>query len=271
VSCNFHRGGQCTRWHVERRLTAASHVRWVGRSSLFGRVGALQLILEFVFAERMGASMGCEDAYEVCGVRRCTQWAGVGAVLVGLTAAASATVVAGGMQVATVPSAVASTTDATPWVPRPNTLPPFFPDMSSQVSSQGTVRSPQGSDPVLDWVAKGSDAGQDIQSAVQTVQGAVGAGDVAGAKAACQQMSDAIKRLNATLPTPVPALTSEVRDVVDEIGAASSVCLKAGPDAGQAEIDSFTSHVNAAIAHFTRAQEIAAREAGPRPRPGLAN
>ena len=67
--------------------------------------------------------MGCEDAYEGCGVRRCTQWAGVGAVLVGLAAAVSAAVVAGGTQVANIPSAVASTTDATPWMPRPNTLP----------------------------------------------------------------------------------------------------------------------------------------------------
>jgi hypothetical protein len=143
--------------------------------------------------------------------------------------------------------------------------------MKSQVSSQGTVRSPEESSPVLAWAAKASDAGQDIQSAVQRVQGAIGAGDVAGTKAACQQMSDANQRLNATLPTPVRALTSEVRDVVDEIGAASSVCLNAGPNAGQAEIDSFTSHVNAAMVHFTRAQEIGAGAAGPRPRPGLPN
>ena len=57
--------------------------------------------------------MGSEDGYEGCGVRRCTQWAGVAAVLVGLAAAVSATVVAGGTQVANMPSAVASTTDAT--------------------------------------------------------------------------------------------------------------------------------------------------------------
>ena len=59
-------------------------------------------------------------------------------------------------------------------------------------------------------------------------------------------MSDANQRLNATLPTHVAALTSEVRDVVDEIGAASSVCLNAGPNAGQAEIESFTAQLRAA-------------------------
>jgi hypothetical protein len=150
--------------------------------------------------------------YDGCGVRRCRQLAGVGAVLVGLAAAVSATVVAGGTQVANMPSAVASTTDATPWMPRLAGLPPFFPEMKSEVSpGQGTVRSPQESSPVLAWAAKASDASQDIQSAVQRVQGAVGAGDIAGAKAACQQMSDANQRLNATLPTPVRALTSEVR------------------------------------------------------------
>jgi hypothetical protein len=215
--------------------------------------------------------------YEGCGVRRCKQLAGVGAVLVGLAAAVSAAVVAGGTQVATVPSAVASTTDATPWMPRPGGLPRttqgwlLFPEMWSDVASQGTVRSPQESSPVLAWAAKASDAGQDIQSAVQSVQGAIGAGDVAGAKAACQRMSNANQRLNATLPTPVRALTSEVQGVVDEIGAASSVCLNAGPNAGQADIDSFTSHLNAAMAHYTRAQEIGAGAAGPRPRPGLPN
>jgi hypothetical protein len=211
--------------------------------------------------------MSCEDVYEGRGVRHCTKWAGAGAVLVGL--AVGATIVAGGTQVTNVPSAAASTTDATPWAPRPNTLPQFFPDMSSEVSSQGTVRSPQESSPVLAWATKASDAGQDIKSAVQRVQDAIGAGDVAGAKVACQQMSDANQRLDAMLPTPVPALTSEVRGLVDEISAASRVCLNAGPDAGQAEIDSFTSHVNAAMAHYTRAQAIGGDAARPRPRPGL--
>lgn len=213
--------------------------------------------------------MGCKDVYNGGGARRRTQWASVGAILAGFAAAASATVLAGGTQVANLPSAAASTTDATPWAPRPMTLPPFFPEMSSEVSAQGTVRSPQESSPVLAWAAKASDAGQDIQSAVQSVRAAVGAGDVAGAKAACEQMSDANQRLNATLPTPVSALTSEVRGIVDEIGAASSVCLNAGSTAEQAEIDSFSSHVNAAMMHFTRAREIGAAAASPRPRPGL--
>jgi hypothetical protein len=215
--------------------------------------------------------MGREDAYKGGGVRRRTQWAGVAAIVAGFAAAASATVLAGGTQVANIPSAAASTTDATPWVPRPNTLPPFFPDMSSEVSSQGTVRSPEESSPVLAWAARASDAGQDIQSAVQSVRAAVGAGDVAGAKAACEQMSDANQRLAAILPSPVKALTSEVRALVDEIGAAASICLNAGSTAEQAEIDAFTSHVNAAMAHYARAQEIGAGASEPRPRPGLPN
>ena len=84
-------------------------------------------------------------------------------------------------------------------------------------------------------------------------------------------MSDANQRLDAMLPSPVGALTSEVQAIVDEIGAATSICLNAGPNAGQAEIDSFTSHVNAALVHFTRAQAIGADASGPRPRPGLPN
>jgi hypothetical protein len=215
--------------------------------------------------------MGCNDAYEGSGVRRRRRWAGVGAVVGGFAVAASATILAAGTQVADIPSAAASTTDATPWTPRPNTLPQFFPDMSSQVSSQGTVRSAQESNPVLAWAARASDAGRDIKSAAQSVQGAVAARDIAGAKAICQQMSDANQRLDAMLPSPVRALTAEVQGIVDEIDAASSICLNAGPDAGQAEIDSFTSHVNAAWTHYNRAEQIGADAAGPRPRPGLPN
>ena len=99
-------------------------------------------------------------------------------------------------------------------------------------------------------------AGDDIHRAVQSMERAIGAGDLAAAKAACQQMSDANQRLNAMLPSPVPALTSEVRGVVDEIGAAYSVCLAAGPNAGQQNIGLFKLHLNAALAHFTRAQQI---------------
>ena len=208
------------------------------------------------------------DAYEDRGVRRCALWAGVGAVLVGL-GAVTATVVAGGTEIGSIPSAAASTTDATPWVPRPNTLPPFFPEMTSEVTSQGEVRSPTASSPVLAWAAKATDAGQDIQSAVQSAESAIAAGDIAGAKAACQRMSNANQRLDAALPSPVQALTSEVQAIVDEIGAAASLCLNAGPDAGQAEINAFRSHVESAMVHYDRAQQIGAGAAEPRPRPGL--
>ena len=214
--------------------------------------------------------MGCEDFFEDRGVRRCTLWAAVGAVLLGL-GAVTGTVMAAGSQVGSIPSAAASTTDATPWVPRPATLPSFFPDMHSEVSSQGEVRSPADSNPVLAWAAQAKDAGEDIRSAVQSAQAAIAARDVAGAKAACQQMSNANGRLNAMLPTPVRALTSEVQAVVDEIGAAASLCLNAGPNPGQAEIDAFTAHVNSALAHFDRAQAIGATASDPRPRPGLMN
>jgi hypothetical protein len=215
--------------------------------------------------------MGGSDAYEGGGVRRRKRSAGVGIVVAGFAVAASATILAGGTQVANVPSAAASTTDATPWTPRPGTLPQFFPDMSSEVSSQGTVRSAQESNPILAWAARAADAGQDIKAAAESVQGAIAARDIAGAKALCQQMSTANKRLDALLPSPVRAVTAEVQGIVDEIDAAASICLNAGPNTGQAEIDSFTSHLNAAWAHYNRAQQVGADASGPRPRPGLPN
>jgi hypothetical protein len=84
-------------------------------------------------------------------------------------------------------------------------------------------------------------------------------------------MSNANGRLDATLPTPVRALTSEVQAVVNEIDAAASLCLNAGPNPGQGEIDAFTSHVNAALAHYQRAEQIGADNSGPAGRPGLMN
>jgi hypothetical protein len=143
--------------------------------------------------------------------------------------------------------------------------------MSSEVSGQGEVRSAQESSPVLAWAAKASDAGHDIESAVASARGAIAAGDIAGAKAACGKMSDANQRLDATLPSPVRALTTEVQAIVDEISAAANICLNAGPDAGQDEIDAFTAHVNSALAHYSRAQQIGEASSGPRDRPGLPN
>jgi hypothetical protein len=163
--------------------------------------------------------MGGDDAYKGRSVRRRKQRAGVGAFLVGLAAAASVTVFAGGMQ------AVGSSADS-----------------SSRLQ---------------DWTPNALQAGDDIQSAVDGVQRAISMGDVAAGKAACQRMSDANQRLKAMLPSPVPALTSEVRDFVDEIGAASSVCLNASPNPGRQNIGLFTLHLKAALAHFTRAQQIA--------------
>ncbi|HTI73510.1 MAG TPA: hypothetical protein VL634_00845 [Mycobacterium sp.] len=215
--------------------------------------------------------MNGDDAYQGRGVGRRTQWVvTVGAVLVGL-GTVTATVVTGGADIGSVPSAAASTTDATPWAPRPATLPTFFPDMNSEVGGQGTVRPPTASSPVLAWAAKATDAGQDIRSAVGDAQRAIGVHDVAAAKAACQRMSNANDRLDATLPTPVRALTSEVQAVVNEIDAAASLCLNAGPNPGQGEIDAFTSHVNAALAHYQRAEQIGADNSGPAGRPGLMN
>jgi hypothetical protein len=123
----------------------------------------------------------------------------------------------------------------------------------------------------LAWAARATDAGQDIKTAVGDAQRAIGAQDIAGAKAACQRMSNANGRLDASLPTPVRALTAEIQAVVDEIGAAAGLCLNAGPNPGQAEIDAFTSHVNTAMGHYERAQQIGAENSGPAGRPGLLN
>jgi hypothetical protein len=167
--------------------------------------------------------MGGDDAYKGRSVRRRKQRAGVGAVLVGLVAAASATVFAGGMQ------AVGSSAD------------------SSSADSSSRLE---------DWAPDALQAGEDIQSAVGRLEVAVTAADPAGAKAACQQMSDANQRLNATLPSPVPALTSEVRGVVDQVDAAYGICLAAGR-AGQANIGLFKLYLDAALAHYNRAVQIA--------------
>jgi hypothetical protein len=127
-------------------------------------------------------------------------------------------------------------------------------------SSQGTVRfstSSQGtksrsiansSNPLQDWAAKTSPAGQDIHAAVQSVQGAIGGDDVAGAKAASanERCKPTAERKAADSRCGADFRLSEVQGVVDKIGAHVQLCLAAGPNALQAEIESFTSQLHAA-------------------------
>ncbi|MDT5050374.1 MAG: hypothetical protein QOG75_6278 [Mycobacterium sp.] len=108
------------------------------------------------------------------------------------------------------------------------------------------------------WLSKATPPFQDIQRAGQSLSKALAANDIAGVKTACRQLNGAGQRLGATLPSPDPALTSEVQAAVDEITTGSNSCLSLDlGSAVQADIDRFSSHLKQAKAHLDRAQQIA--------------
>jgi hypothetical protein len=125
-------------------------------------------------------------------------------------------------------------------------------------SSQGTVRSSNivaGNqipvdrellEPVTGLGGKCFARGKDIQMPCKVCK-TPSAGAISPVpRRLVSKMSDANQRLNATLPTHVAALTSEIPGVVDEIGGRVQLCLTSGPNAGKAEIESFTAQLHAA-------------------------
>jgi hypothetical protein len=152
--------------------------------------------------------------------RRCTTRAGVAAVLAGSAVFVMATVGGAGMQLASSPTAVA--------------------------------------DP--GWASTAEPVYNDLQNAMRNLATAVNAGNVDGIQPACQELNGAAQRARATLPTPDPALTSEVQAAVDEITTATNSCLsidlKSDKPIPQADIDGFKSQLQQAGAHVRKAQTI---------------
>jgi hypothetical protein len=150
---------------------------------------------------------------------RCRKRAGVAAILAGSAAVVMATVGGAGMQLASSPTAVAD----------------------------------EG------WAATSAPTYTDLQNAAQNLANAVNAGNRAGIQPACQELNGAAQRAGATLPSPDPALTSEVQAAVDEIITTTNACVSFDPQSQQlqqADVDKAESQLKQAEAHLRKAQQI---------------
>jgi hypothetical protein len=193
------------------------------------------------------------------------KWTGVAAVVLGSAAAVIATVVAAGTQIASSPTAGANTISATPWTPRPTGAPvPQKPDatVGNQGNLGGNPNSGAGGGAATGWASKAGPPLHDIQAAMQSLTTAIKAQDFDGLRTACGQLGNAGQRLGATLPSPDQELTSEIQAAVDDVATASNSCPAFGPGSGQAELSSLTSPLNEAMAHLSKAQQIASGKPG---------
>ena len=110
--------------------------------------------------------------------------------------------------------------------------------------------------PLSDWGARASGPSTAIQNAMASLQSAMSAADLNGAKAACRRLQDSAQDLKATLPAPSEALTDEVSAAVSELLSASRSCLSVGQTASQNEISTVSKHLDKAVAHMDNAEAL---------------
>jgi hypothetical protein len=110
--------------------------------------------------------------------------------------------------------------------------------------------------PLSDWGSRASGPSTAIQNAMSSLQSAMGAKDLNGAKAACRRLQDSAQDLKSTLPAPSEALTDEVSAAVSELLSASRSCLSVGPTASQNEINTVSKHLDKAVAHMDNAEAM---------------
>ena len=158
------------------------------------------------------------------------KWATVTAVVVGVVAVAIAAVLVAGAQLANSPMAIASTTQATPWVPLPHFAPIHPKQPQSSVRSQGDSKTSGAEDKGSGWVSKATKPFNTINAQMKSLYQAFGAQDIPAVQSACRGLSGAGQDLAATLPAPNDQLTAESQGLIDEIAGLSSACLADPPD-----------------------------------------
>jgi hypothetical protein len=177
----------------------------------------------------------CEDDGKGRGGSRTPKWAIVAAIFVGSLGIAVTAVVSTGTSLVSSPMATASTTKATPWVPRPDFLPKPVPHPGTLVSAQGPNNAEEQQQNAK-WAAKATPPFQAIQKGMTDLGTALNAQDVAAMQKSCRAISSQSGKLEATLPTPKDDLTAEVQASVDEINAMVSACLADPPDANGIQV-----------------------------------
>jgi hypothetical protein len=186
----------------------------------------------------------CEDDGHGRGGSRTPKWAIVAAIFVGSLGIAVAAVVSTGTSLVSSPMATASTTKATPWVPRPDFLPKPVPHPGTLVSAQGADNG-QAQQENVKWAAKATPPFQAIQKGLTDLGTALNNQDLGGMQKACRTVSIQAEKLQATLPSPRDDMTAEVQGSVDELNQMVTACLADPPD-----VNGIQTHGNAASNHM---------------------
>jgi len=192
-----------------------------------------------------------QDDSQSRGGSRTPKWAIAGAIFVGSLSIAVSVVVGTGTSLVNSPMAAATTTRATPWVPRPVFLPPPVKKPGTLISAQG-ANNGQNQQQGADWAVKATPPFEAISKGMNDLGNALNVEDLAGAQRACRAIAAAGQKLEATLPAPKDDLTAEVRATVDEINAMNSACLADPPNP-----QSLQQHATAANQHLVNVAKLA--------------
>jgi hypothetical protein len=126
---------------------------------------------------------------------------------------------------------------------------------SGQKSS--SAPTPVGAAAIRDWWAGAHEPFTELQESLNDLQRAVDSVDDAAIVEACQQLHDtADVELQSLLPTPDPALTSEIRAGTKDAHTAAHMCLAVVGGSVNSYVGEFMSNLDQAHRHMKAAEEI---------------
>ncbi|HJT93123.1 MAG TPA: hypothetical protein VJ777_14505 [Mycobacterium sp.] len=126
---------------------------------------------------------------------------------------------------------------------------------SDQQSS--VAPTPVGAAAIREWWAAAHEPFTELQESLNDLQRAVDSVDDSAMLDACQQLHDtADVELQSLLPTPDPALTSEIRAATKDAHTGAHMCLAVLAGSANSFAGDFMSNLDQAHRHMKAAEEI---------------
>jgi hypothetical protein len=123
--------------------------------------------------------------------------------------------------------------------------------------TSSSAPAPVGAGAIREWWSAAHEPFTELQESVNDLQRAVDDVDGTAIVAACQQMHDtADVELQALLPTPDPALTSELRAATADAHAGAHMCLAVVGGSVNSYAGEFMANIDQAEKHMTAAEEL---------------
>lgn len=117
--------------------------------------------------------------------------------------------------------------------------------------------TPVGAAEIRDWWATAHEPFTELQESLNDLRRAVDSVDESAVVDACQQLHDtADVELQSLLPTPDPALTSEIRAATTDAHTGAHMCLAAVGGSVNSYVGEFMSNLDQADRHMKAAEEI---------------